>query len=169
MRRQNPSRKFTPALICFATAFGVRCVLASLYFRVATGLDKLSGFELFVTVWLCSVRLSPDGLRRYRGKTIRRVRAGCLRAHADRSTVVDHSAVSPPNLCLAWRYAKLSAYQQSPFCKPSAAFFAEAIAESACSITPSSFLDDSANAPVAWFKCSMLAFRFSMFAGESVS
>src|SRR5213592_2607041 len=51
-------------------------------------------------------------------------------------------------------------------CKPSAAFFAEAIVESACSITPSSFFEDSASALVAWFKCSMLAFRFSMFAEE---
>src|SRR4029077_1880408 len=76
--------------------------------------DKLSGFELFVTVWFVPAG-GPDGLRRYRGKTIRRVRASCLRAHADRSTVADHSAVSPPNLCLAWRYAKLSVYQQSQF------------------------------------------------------
>ena len=71
----------------------------------------LSGLELFVTVCFAGAAALPDRLLRYLGKTIRRVRAGCLRAHADRSTVADRSAVSPPNLCLVWRYAKLSAYQ----------------------------------------------------------
>ena len=98
IRRRNPSRKFPPPLICFAAAFGVVRPRIDL-FRVPTGLDKLSGVELFVTVWFVPVG-RPVGLRRYRGKIIPRVRAGCLRAHADRSTVVDRSTVSLPNLCL---------------------------------------------------------------------
>lgn len=45
-----------------------------LYFRIATGIDKLSGFELFVMVWLAPTA-PADELRRCRDKTKRRVRA----------------------------------------------------------------------------------------------
>src|SRR4029079_6721686 len=71
----------------------------------------LSGLELFVTVCFAGAAALPDRLLRYRGKTIRHERAGCLRAHADRSTVVDHSAASPQDLYLVWRCAKPSEYR----------------------------------------------------------
>jgi len=40
-----------------------------------TALGKLSGLELFVTVWWFAAAARTDGLRRYRDKTTRRVRA----------------------------------------------------------------------------------------------
>ena len=43
-------------------------------FRRAAGLGKISGFEIFVTVWFVSAPWS-DGQRRYRGKIARRVPA----------------------------------------------------------------------------------------------
>ena len=36
----------------------------------------VSGLEFFAAVWFARAAL-PDGLRRYRDKTVRRVRAGC--------------------------------------------------------------------------------------------
>jgi hypothetical protein len=46
-----------------------------LYFRIATRIDKLSGLELFVTVWWFAAAARTDGSRRCRDKTKRRVRA----------------------------------------------------------------------------------------------
>ena len=74
MRPQNPSSEFISALIVLRQLLECGESSHRFYFRIATGLDKVSGFELFVTVWFARAAL-PDGLRRYRDKTIRRVRA----------------------------------------------------------------------------------------------
>src|SRR5262245_38137173 len=72
----------------------------------------LNDFGFFVTVYFARRALS-HGLRRYRDKTTRRVRAGYQLAREDRLPAADHLAASPPNLFLASRCAKLSAHQQS--------------------------------------------------------
>ena len=73
MQRKKSVERVHLGSDCFAIVFRGRRFLAPLYFRIATGIDELSGFEPFVTVWLVAGRFGD--LRQCRDKTRRRVPA----------------------------------------------------------------------------------------------